>query len=210
MPAKNYYHILQVPPQASYEQIKKAYRSLAKKCHPDVAEKPTQQFLLINEAYTVLSNPDAREAYHYRYFFEKVPVQPPANTNTILQDAEKLVAYINSSHQHFINYDKIEIELKTQLIELHFQLLLANKTQPSVLLNVCQLWLQAIQVLPFQLGESFYHLLQSKLTNHPSLVILITKQKQQHLYKYYIQKTTIPAVIILAILLCWAFVKLMP
>ncbi len=206
----DYYKVFGLSQNATKEEIKKRYRELAKKYHPDVTEKPSHQFLLINEAYTVLVNPVTREAYHYRHFFEKVPVQPPANIQTILQDAEKLVDFINDSNQHFINYDKIEMELKTQLIETHFLLLLANKTQELLVLKVCELWLKAILVLPFSLSENFYNLLLLKFKNQPVLMPLITKQRQQHLYKHYIQKTTIPAVIILSVLLCWIFVRLLP
>lgn len=210
MPEKNYYHILQVPPQASYEEIKKAYRSLAKKYHPDVAEKPSQQFLLINEAYTILGDPIARETYHYRHFFEKVPVQPPATSETILQEAKKLVNYIDSAQQYFINYDKIETELTIQCNISHFQLLLGKKTDSNVQLQVVECWLQAIEVLPFKSALVFYNLLQLQLQNHPHLLNIVQKQKQQHLYNQYMQQYTIPAVVVLAVLLCWLFIGLMP
>lgn len=60
---KDYYEILGIPKNASEEQIKQAYRSLAKKYHPDVNigaadkyEPSTQKFREIAEAYAVLSN----------------------------------------------------------------------------------------------------------------------------------------------------------
>ena len=54
----DYYHILGVPPNASLEQIKKAYRNKAKLCHPDInnAGDAHEQFILVNEAYEYLLN----------------------------------------------------------------------------------------------------------------------------------------------------------
>ena len=65
---KNYYQILEVNENASYEVIEKAYRVLAKKYHPDTW--PSHQsywaedrFKEITEAYHTLSNAELRKAY---------------------------------------------------------------------------------------------------------------------------------------------------
>jgi curved DNA-binding protein len=61
----DYYAVLGVKPDASAEEIKKAYRSLARLHHPDVStQKDAQQrFAAISEAYTVLSDPAKRREY---------------------------------------------------------------------------------------------------------------------------------------------------
>jgi curved DNA-binding protein len=66
MPGKDYYKILEVPRTASQEEIKKAYRGLAMKHHPDrnKNDKTAEaKFKEINEAYAVLSNPEKRKQY---------------------------------------------------------------------------------------------------------------------------------------------------
>lgn len=63
---KDYYGTLGVDKDASAEAIKKAFRKLARKYHPDVAKDAPaaeEKFKEINEAYEVLSDPDKRSKY---------------------------------------------------------------------------------------------------------------------------------------------------
>lgn len=65
MPIKDYYSILGVDRKASKEEIKKAYRRLAKEWHPDINPHPDakERFREINEAYHVLSDEEKRSQY---------------------------------------------------------------------------------------------------------------------------------------------------
>ncbi|MCS6810786.1 MAG: DnaJ C-terminal domain-containing protein [Tepidimonas sp.] len=65
MEFKDYYAVLGVARDASAEDIKKAYRKLARKYHPDVSKEAdaAQRMSEVNEAYAVLSDPDKRAAY---------------------------------------------------------------------------------------------------------------------------------------------------
>lgn len=62
---RDYYEILSVPKGSSSDEVKKAYRNLARKHHPDVDKSPgaEQRFKEINEAYQVLSDPKKKETY---------------------------------------------------------------------------------------------------------------------------------------------------
>jgi molecular chaperone DnaJ len=63
---KDFYKTLGVSEKASQEEIKKAYRKLAKKYHPDANPDDTKaadRFKEVGEAYSVLSDPDKRKKY---------------------------------------------------------------------------------------------------------------------------------------------------
>lgn len=65
MKFKDYYSILGVKRDASQDDIKRAYRRLARKYHPDVSKEPDAEarFKEVGEAYEVLKDPEKRAAY---------------------------------------------------------------------------------------------------------------------------------------------------
>ena len=65
MEFKDYYGIMGVKREASQEEIKRAYRRLARKYHPDVSKEADaeERFKELGEAYEVLKDPDKRAAY---------------------------------------------------------------------------------------------------------------------------------------------------
>ncbi len=65
----NYYETLKVSPKASTNEIKSAYRRLARKLHPDKnngSDETARAFAIIAEAYEVLGNPKERSTYDKR------------------------------------------------------------------------------------------------------------------------------------------------
>jgi curved DNA-binding protein len=64
--SKDYYAVLGVAPTSTPQDIKKAFRRMARECHPDVFPNDKQkeaQFKEISEAYEVIGDPDARRRY---------------------------------------------------------------------------------------------------------------------------------------------------
>jgi len=79
----NYYDILQVPKVSTDAEIKKAYRKLAMKWHPDknpdIPEEAAKKFQEIGEAYDVLSDPEKRAIYdQYGYEALRDGIPDPA------------------------------------------------------------------------------------------------------------------------------------
>ena len=95
---KNYYEILEVSPNASYEVIEKAYRTLAKKYHPDIQPRDKLYWAEVNfkeitEAYEILSNEISRKNYDMKIginssFSDKY--------NDLYSEQEKLKQEINN------------------------------------------------------------------------------------------------------------------
>lgn len=81
--ASNYYSLLELHPSASVGEIRRAYRELSKRYHPDTTELPhaiaTAKFQQLNEAYATLSSPERRLAYNQKigYYSHQVMTSPP-------------------------------------------------------------------------------------------------------------------------------------
>lgn len=79
MPQKNYYEVLGISPQAGKDEVKQAFRKLARELHPDVAEdKATAEirFREINEAYQVLGD-DEKRSFYDRYGYVEGEIRTP-------------------------------------------------------------------------------------------------------------------------------------
>lgn len=105
---KDYYKILGVLKTASTDEIKKAYRKLAREYHPDKTggdEKKNRVFLDVNEAYEVLGNEDKRKNYD-----EKKP-DNTSNNQTKKQSESGFTPNFNMNDfekrfEHFFGFNK--------------------------------------------------------------------------------------------------------
>ena len=63
----DYYELMQVSSNADEDTIRRIFRHLAKKCHPDHPQGDPERFTLLVEAHDTLTNPQARTAYDLKY-----------------------------------------------------------------------------------------------------------------------------------------------
>ena len=150
MSSKDYYQLLGVKSNASTEEIKKSYRRLALKYHPDknpgdlLAEAVFKE---IAEAYDVLSDAKKREDYHYKRFYTynyKYAAAQTATPQSILNDAIKLQKLVEKADPFRINRDALLFQLQQILSADNLSLLLEkkqagiNKAIVETILIVCK------------------------------------------------------------------------
>lgn len=92
--ATSHYALLGVHPSASPLEIRRSYRELSKRYHPDTTDLPakvaTAKFQQLNEAYATLSNPERRIAYDQKIGYSRINViQPPPNLNRPVSQTRK-------------------------------------------------------------------------------------------------------------------------
>lgn len=111
MHLKDYYGILELETSATQQEIKKAYRQLALRYHPD--KNPgdayaTSQFTEIKEAYEVLTNPAKKENYLQQRWYNqskgKRTMQKIITPVTVLKQSLELERYV--SHLDVFRMDK--------------------------------------------------------------------------------------------------------
>jgi len=116
--SKDYYIILGVKPTASPQEIKRSYRRLAFKYHPDknpddsIAEAVFKE---ITEAYEILSDTKKREDYHYQRFYTydyKNNEAPAVTVQSILNDSLKLQNLVKRADPFRMNQDALLFQLE--------------------------------------------------------------------------------------------------
>ena len=106
---KNYYEILEVDKNASEEVIEKAYKTLAKKYHPDLQNNSDCQDKMrqINEAYEILSNDFKRREYDEKIKRQSVSIEEYnkiiQENNRLKQDLQKVTSTNNISNLNQID-----------------------------------------------------------------------------------------------------------
>ena len=112
--SKNYYEILGVKEGASKEEIKKAYRKLAKEYHPDTAPKNKKKlyeetFKQISEAYDILTKGEVRDRH----------TESPSNFDIAIGNLTELYVAIPKKQKDFETVDIIKLTLETISEQMH-------------------------------------------------------------------------------------------
>lgn len=207
MASKDYYIILGVKPSASADEIKRSYRRLAIKYHPDknpgdiIAEAAFKE---IAEAYDILSDAKKREDYHGKRFYTynyKYKEATPVTLQSVLKDAHDLQKLVSKADPYRLNQDALLLKLSEILSDSNLAFLQHEK-QYAINAKITDALLAACKPLHYNLYLHVHDKLV--LLNDPESLIqgklnwfYKTKQKHDAWGRY---KVVIAAV--LALLLC--------
>lgn len=122
----DFYKILGVAPNASFEEIRAAYRTLARQYHPDLNpgnQHAEESFKLINIAYEVLKDPDQRRKFDFLRAYGVQFNNPFARNPTEVDLEELLNVYLKQLDELFKEWIKRIRHRINSLIETPFRLI---------------------------------------------------------------------------------------
>lgn len=170
MPAtalKDYYKILEIPHTATTEEVKKAYRKMAFKYHPDTNKQDAfaeSYFIDVQEAYAVLSNDEARRKYDNELWLAGMTIRALEHTivtpDWILKESIKLYNHMATVDVYRMNHKALYEYLEQLLNERHMSTL-TNGNEPAVNEGIVNMILDSTKGLKYL----FFNPLSQKLSD---------------------------------------------
>ncbi len=207
MATKDYYQILELEAGADKSSIKKAYRKLAMRYHPDKqggSESTSVHFEEIQEAYETLSDAYKREQYLQGRWLEQAMGK---NAEGFLS-ASEIIKLTIKTEQYLSGVDKFKLDSYTLL---NYLLVIFNLTRINTILSeknqaventfVEHLMLISKQLSSegeLQLKERLKIILENNDKLNQAWLFQITKKRKSEL----LDRLTIPIVLILVLIIC--------
>lgn len=120
---KNYYEILGVNESFTQEELKKSYRNLSKKYHPDINKdnkEAEEKFKEVNEAYSILSDSKKREEYDMQRKFGNSNFNPFGNNADYAYEFSK--SFFNNMHFNFQGHQSFNQTPKPQPLKVNIKI----------------------------------------------------------------------------------------
>jgi curved DNA-binding protein CbpA len=206
---KDYYKILEVTPVASQQEIKKSFRRLALRYHPDknggnhLAEA---WFKEVQEAYEVLSDPQQREEYHYKRWYNRSVGEGFSETDLtpdgILAECRKLKNYVVSMNIFQVDYDALSYHIRQLLSGSNINIL-HQFNQGGVNREISRSLLRAAEPLPHAYFQPITLLLAKLAGADETMLREINQAALQRKQRDYWHKYKWVVVVIITALICW-------
>jgi curved DNA-binding protein CbpA len=204
---KDYYKILELPPSATLQEIKSAYRRLAHQYHPDKNNNDlyaAAQFDIIKEAYEVLSNPYKKEYYlqqrWYNQSIGKKRTETVITSVTVLKQVLEFDQYVSRLDVHRIDkeglYDYICNLLSDETIEK-----LNTFFERDINKSITESILKSSRALPYHLSKSLAERL-IKIRNESPVSALIQQYTGSSRRAYQWEKYKPFALFLIVLLVC--------
>jgi curved DNA-binding protein CbpA len=203
MPLKDYYATLGVPAGAGADAVKKAYRRLVMRYHPD--KNPgdalaAAHFREVQEAYDVLSDPLRREDYHQQRGLWKAggrafEAPGPLTPDQVLQQAIRLYEKVRAMDLYRVDRDGIAHAIQRLIEDAHRVGDVPPQTVHFLLSSAAPL--KERQVLPFL--EAFRHMAAGDPGILAETVAFYKKKRNER----WLSRYQTPLLILAALALCF-------
>ena len=213
MQVKDYYKTLDVSPVASMLQIKKSFRQLAHKYHPD--KNPDNalaaaHFQEVQEAYETLADPARREEYNYKRWYSRTLKKEfntaPLTPADILQACRQLLKYLQSMNAMRIDFDGLSAHIRQLLNERNISLL-RQYQDAAINAQIVSALISAAELLPHRYTMPIATgLMQIADTAPVQTEIARFIQLQQNKDRWQRYKAFV--VLIVTAILCWLIYKI--
>jgi hypothetical protein len=207
-PIKDYYKILELTPDATAEEVKKAYRALAFKYHPDTNTDnafAAGYFIEIQEAYSILSFEDKRRKYDEERWLsgmsKRAKDTPLITPEWIWQEAKKLRLHMDTVDTYRMSHSALNDYVMLLLSDSHMAVLKQSNDNATCQLIVQQLLLST-RHLKYQYMLPVCNRL-ALLVPDDSVMLAAIYQQQRHSYRQALWEKYLPAFIVaITLLLC--------
>lgn len=209
MELKDYYKILEVTPLASHQEIRKAFRRLALKYHPDRNNDDhlsAALFREIQEAWEVLSDPRQREEYNYKRWYNRsigeAFAERPLSPDTLLAESRKLLQYVHNMNIFQLDYDALSYHIRQLLSESNRGILLqAQDTAANR--AIVETLLKASDPLPLRYLEPIALLLTPLAGANEEMIHLIHAAVKQRKRRENWERYKWVVVLLITAAICW-------
>lgn len=213
MQLKDYYKILEVTPLATQQEIKKAFRQLALKYHPDKNEGDHLSealFKEVQEAWEVLSDPKQREEYNYKRWFNRsigeAFVERALTPAGILAECQRLKNYVTSMNIFQVDYDALSFHIRQLLSDSNIGIL-QQFNDASTNRAVNRTLLKAAEPLPLLYLQPIALLLVKLASHDESMIREVDEAVQQRKRHDYWHKYKWIVVVAITAIICWIMYK---
>lgn len=212
MSLKDYYTILEVTPVATLQEIKRSFRKLALKYHPDKNDGDqlsAARFVEIQEAYEILSDPKRREAYNYERWYVRYKGEGydnrPLTPEELLAASSQLRDTVAGMNHFRLDYRSLSYSILKLLNQTNIGILLQYRNDATIHRIIHNL-VQCSDALPlqqyFEIHDLLIQLAGDDAAMHNLLHQNLRIKKQRSLWDRY--KWVV--VLLITALLCWLMV----
>ncbi|MET0393253.1 MAG: J domain-containing protein [Chitinophagaceae bacterium] len=208
MSLKDHYTILELPPSASTDEVKKAYRRLAHQYHPDKRGNDpyaAAQFTAIKEAYETLTNPVKKDHYlQQRWYARSIgkKVNPDILTPVVLlKQLLELEQYTRRLDEHRMDTEGL-YQYLSHLLSGETIAMLNGFGDRDINKQVVLLVLTIGRLLPWHFVPGLTDRLQKIITDDVLVKDRITHFSRQKKQDHYWETRKVWVVLLIVVLLC--------